>query len=97
MIDVAQAVADLEAHFRHAEQTAQAFLGEHIPGLLKLGQEITANPLLKAAYELEVPDSTKTMLAGLLKGVEAEVRQVQAAAEAQAAAVPRPDPAAPPA
>lgn len=97
-------ITDLKAHLDHGEQLAAS----HIPALVEWAARAEADPLVQAAISLAVPEGTKTMLAGLLKSVEAEVQKVEAdataAAEAKAAEAaaaeaaanvpaPEPDPA----
>lgn len=97
---IGEMLTDLKAHLEHGEQ----LLASHIPALVEWATKAESDPLVQAAISLVVPDATKTMLAGLLKGVEAEVQRVEAeatsaaeakaAADAAAAAAPAPEPAA---
>lgn len=79
-------INDLKAHF---EQGAQ-LLESHLPGLEEFAGKVANDPLVQTAIDLAVPDTTRVMLAGFLKSVEAEVAKVEAdaraAAEADAAA-----------
>jgi hypothetical protein len=83
---MSQMLSDLKEHLAHGEQ----LLASHIPGLVDWAEKAEADPLVQAAIDLAVPASTRTMLAGLLKQVEAEVKQVETDAVAAAA---QPDPA----
>lgn len=87
---MSQMLTDLRDHLVHGEQ----LLASHIPGLIHWAEQAEADPLVQAAIDLAVPPETRVMLAGLLKGVEAEVQRV--AAEA-AAAAQQPPAEAPPA
>lgn len=79
-------LTDVKSHLEHGEQ----LLASHVPALVEWATKAESDPLVQAAIGLVVPGATKTMLAGLLKGVEAEVQRVEAeataAAEAKAAA-----------
>jgi hypothetical protein len=88
-------LSDLKEHLAHGEQ----LLASHIPALVEWATKAEADPLVQAAIDLAVPASTRTMLAGLLKQVEAEVKQVEAeavaAAQTPSASEPEPAPADP--
>jgi len=90
---LAEIVNDVKAHFEHGRD----LLESHLPGLMELAGKIEADPLVQAAIGLAVPDSTRVMLAELLKSVEAETKQVAAQAvadeqqRAAAEAAPVPD------
>ena len=73
----------------HLEQGAE-LVATHLPALVPWAERAEADPLVQAAIDAEIPPSTRVMLAGLIKGVEAEVKQVEAAAAA--AAQPPADP-----
>jgi hypothetical protein len=96
-VGISEMLSDVKAHFEQGAELAAS----HIPALVAWAEKADADPLVQAAIGLVVPESTKTMLAGLLKSVEAEVAAVEAkaaaeaTAEAQAAAAPA-DPAAAP-
>jgi hypothetical protein len=86
---MSQMISDLKEHLAQGEQ----LLASHIPGLVEWAQRAEADPLVQAAIDLAVPASTRMMLAGLLKGVEAEVQKAEADAAAAAPAEPDPAPA----
>jgi hypothetical protein len=89
---MSQMLSDLKEHLEHGEQ----LLASHIPGLIEWAQKAEADPLVMAAIDLAVPASTRAMLASLLKSVEAEVQQVEAATTAQVqAAAQQPEAPAP--
>jgi hypothetical protein len=81
---MSQMLSDLKEHLEHGGQ----LLASHIPALVEWATKAEADPLVQAAIDLAVPASTRTMLAGLLKSVEAEVKQVEAEAVAAAAQTP---------
>jgi hypothetical protein len=87
---VSQMLADLREHLAHGEQ----LLASHIPGLVEWAEKAEADPLVQAALDLAVPASTRAMLASLLKSVEADAQQIEAAATTAAQAPPA-DPAQP--
>jgi hypothetical protein len=86
---MSQMISDLKEHLAQGEQ----LLASHIPGMVEWAQRAEADPLVQAAIDLAVPASTRMMLAGLLKGVEAEVQKAEADAAAAAPAEPDPAPA----
>jgi hypothetical protein len=86
---MSQMISDLKEHLAQGEQ----LLASHIPGLVEWAERAEADPLVQAAINLAVPASTRMMLAGLLKGVEAEVQKAEADAAAAAPAEPDPAPA----
>jgi hypothetical protein len=86
---MSQMISDLKEHLAQGEQ----LLASHIPGLVEWAERAEADPLVQAAIDLAVPASTRMMLAGLLKGVEAEVQKAEADAAAAAPAEPDPAPA----
>ena len=91
---IGEMLSDLKAHLEHGEQ----LLASHIPALVEWATKAESDPLVQAAVGLVVPDATKTMLASLLKSVEADVQKIEAdatskAAEAAAAAATPADPA----
>jgi hypothetical protein len=81
-VDIPAMVNDLKAHLQHGEQ----LLASHVPALVEWAAKAEADPLVQAAISLTVPDATRTMLAALLKSVEADVAQVEASARAEAEA-----------
>lgn len=86
---MSQMISDLKEHLAQGEQ----LLASHIPGMVEWAERAEADPLVQAAIDLAVPASTRMMLAGLLKGVEAEVQKAEADAAAAAPAEPDPAPA----
>lgn len=88
---VSQMLADVKAHFEAGEQ----LLASHIPGLVEWATKAEADPLVQAAVDAVLPASTRTMLAGLIKSVEAEAKQIEADATAAAQAPPADPPAEP--
>lgn len=87
---ISQMLTDVKSHLAQGEQ----LLASHIPGLIEWAERAEADPLVMAAIDLAVPASTRTMLASLLKSVEADAQQIEAAATA-AAQAPAADPAQP--
>jgi hypothetical protein len=73
-MDISQMLADVKTHLEHGVELAAS----HIPALVEWAAKVESDPLVQAAISLVVPDGTKTMLAGLLKSVEAEVQKVEA-------------------
>jgi hypothetical protein len=88
-VGMSQMISDLKEHLAQGEQ----LLASHIPGMVEWAERAEADPLVQAAIDLAVPASTRMMLAGLLKGVEAEVQKAEADAAAAAPAEPDPAPA----
>lgn len=90
---IAEMLNDVKTHFEHGAQLAES----HIGPLVEWAIKAEGDPLVQAALSLIVPDATKQMLAGLLKGVEADVQRIEseatanAAAAAAAAATPAPE------
>lgn len=82
-------LSDLKSHLEHGGQ----LLASHVPGLIEWAEKAEADPLVQAAIDLAVPAPTRVMLAGLLKGVEAEVARVAAEAAATAQVPPADPPA----
>ncbi len=78
---ISQMLNDVKAHL---EQGAE-LVASHLPALVQWAERAEADPLVQAAIDLAVPAETRVMLAGLLKSVEADVQQLQAAAAAAAA------------
>ena len=94
-----QELNDLKSHLEHGAE----LLTSHVPGLLELAAKLEQDPLVQAAVGLLVPETTRTMLANLLKAAEADavaVAQAAVAAEQQRqaqAAAAQPPADAPPA
>jgi hypothetical protein len=88
---------DIKSFFERGAQ----LLESHVPSLVEDAQKAESDPLVQAALSLVVPPATRTMLATLLKSVEADVQRIEsestanAAAAAAAAANPEPAPAEP--
>lgn len=79
---MSQMLSDLKGHLEQGGQ----LLASHIPGLVEWAERAESDPLVAAAIDLAVPASTRTMLASLLKSVEADAQQIEAAVKAQAEA-----------
>lgn len=79
---ISQMLTDVKAHLEQGAELAVS----HIPALVQWAERAEADPLVQAAIDAEIPPSTRAMLAGLIKGVEAEVKQAEADAKAQAEA-----------
>lgn len=90
---ISQMLTDVKEHL---EQGAE-LVASHIPALVEWAEKAEADPLVQAAIDLAVPASTRAMLASLLKSVEADAQQIEAAATAAAQAPPAEPPAAAPA
>jgi hypothetical protein len=73
---ISQMLSDVKAHL---EQGAE-LVATHLPALVQWAERAEADPLVAAAIDLAVPPETRTMLAGLLKSVEADVQRLEAAA-----------------
>lgn len=89
---ISQMLNDVKSHL---EQGAE-LVASHLPALVEWAEKAEADPLVQAAIDLAVPASTRVMLASLLKSVEADAKQIEAAAT-QAAQAPPADPPAEPA
>ena len=83
-MDVNALLSDVKEHLASGAE----LLVSHIPALVDLAGKIEADPLVQTAINLVVPDTTRAMLVGLLKSVEADAAQVAEAAKASAAAPP---------
>jgi len=86
-------MTQINSHLKEHVAQGEQLLASHIPGMVEWAQRAEADPLVQAAIDLAVPASTRMMLAGLLKGVEAEVQKAEADAAAAAPAEPDPAPA----
>jgi hypothetical protein len=87
-------LTDVKDHLEHGAE----LVASHIPALIDWAQKAEADPLVATAIDLAVPPETRTMLAALLRSVEAEVQRVEAdAAAAVPALTAEPDPAPAPA
>jgi hypothetical protein len=93
-VSLSQMLSDVKEWFDRGSQLAET----HIPALVEWAGKAEADPLIQEAIDVVLPASTREMLAGLIKSVEADVKSVEegaAAAAAQAAAEPADAAAAP--
>jgi hypothetical protein len=85
MSSLTQWAADFKAHFESVEQTAKAFLEQHVPGMAEVAAKIDADPLVQAALSTVLPPEAKAMVAQWIADLE-EKFPVPAAAPAPAPA-----------
>lgn len=71
-MDLSKIAADLKAHFESVEQTAQAFLAEHVPTVVKAAELLGSDPLVQVALDDTVPASLRAIGAEFLRKLAAE-------------------------